>query len=112
MFLCDTFNCKKPVGYPALFDHCHLNGLKWSNVLSAVGHDIDMKPTVLMLLKALELPDDMSLAAMEDMDGRLICLCGHPDFRKPLTFSSMVSFPCLLRTSFLKDIRRDRSATY
>jgi hypothetical protein len=54
-----------------------------------------------MVLKALDLPDDTSLTAMEAMDGRLICLCGHPDFLKPLTFTSLVNLPLLHSALFL-----------
>ena len=90
LFVCDQYGCKKPVGYRVLFDHSHLNGLKWSSVIASIQHEAAIKPTVMMVLKALDLPDDTSLTAMEAMDGRLTCLCGHPDFLNPLTFTSLV----------------------
>jgi hypothetical protein len=90
LFRCDTDDCKDLFGHTTIFDHCHFRSMKWVHILPRLQHEAEADPVVRMVLKALKLPEDTSLAAVEQLNGRLMCLCGHPDFRKPITFGLLV----------------------
>lgn len=90
LFTCQYDRCNEPIGYPGIFSHIHLNGLTWSRIIDLLLYEDAVEPTVEMVLKVLGLPEDTSLAAMEELDGRLMCLCGHPRFREPMSFKSLV----------------------
>jgi len=44
----------------------------------------------ILLLKALGLPEDTPATALADLNKRLTCRCGHPDYRKPLDFGTLI----------------------
>lgn len=93
-------HCKELVGYPAMFSHGHMCGLGWSHVAGKLQYEQAVESTVDMVLKVLELPEHTSLADTEELDGRLMCLCGHPKFREPMTFRSLVRFQASYIASF------------
>jgi hypothetical protein len=90
LFTCTNYGCQELIGYPAIFTHIHMRNLMWSQVAGRLYHETEVKHTVNMVLEILRLPGDTSLTAMEELDGRLVCLCGHPNFRKSMTFKSLV----------------------
>jgi hypothetical protein len=90
LFRCDLPECRDLFGYSAIFGHRHFRHLKWVFVFRALQHLDEAGPVVKMILRALNLPEDTSLAAMEQLNSRFMCLCGHPKFQKPMTFDSLV----------------------
>jgi hypothetical protein len=53
------------------------------------------KSTAMLLLKALGLPEDTCTSA--GLKGRCVCLCGHPNFGKPMDFGTLVGLHSLSR---------------
>jgi hypothetical protein len=96
LFTCSMRVCNELIGYPAIFRHAHMWDLMWSHVAARLYHEPRIEHTVNMVLQLLQLPGDTSLAAMEGLDGRLVCLCGHPKFRKTMAFGSLVRPHALL----------------
>jgi hypothetical protein len=47
--------------------------------------------TALGVLKALGLPADMEGKRVGELDGRLVCTCGRPEYRDPMSFTRLVS---------------------
>ena len=90
LFRCDTYGCKELFGHAAIFNHHHFRNMRWVHILPRLQYEVAAEPVVYAVLKALRLPEDTPLAVVEQLNGQLVCLCGHPDFRKPLTFRSLV----------------------
>jgi len=90
LFRCGTYGCKDLFGHAAIFDHRHFHNRKWVDILSRLQCEAGTELVVAAVLKNLNLPEDTSLAAMEQLNGRLICLCGH---RNSTTFGELV---CLI----------------
>jgi len=95
MFGCSGFwhSCKTLLPYPDIFEHQHVKELVTFSptTLLRLQPGANVGPTAGLLLNALGLPEDTSVAALDDVNGRLICNCGHPDFRKPMDFGALVS---------------------
>lgn len=90
---CRIFDCRTLLPYPDIFEHAHVkelttfSGRIWN--LQPAG--LDIKSTIVVLLKALGLPEYAPATAIDDLNGRLVCLCGHPRYRKPMDFGALVS---------------------
>lgn len=95
LFRCDK--CYSNLfGHAAIFDHLHFRGKKWVDILPWLRHEAGTELVVTTVLRALKLPEDTPLAAMEQLNGRLMCLCGHPDFQNPTTFGDLVCLVLML----------------
>lgn len=107
LFTCRSSRCYELIGYPAIFRHIHMRDLIWPHIRGGLYHEPEIEHTVNRVLKLLQLPGDTSLAAMERFDGCLVCLCGHPKFRKTMTFTSLVRSyaPLLSQARFYRDTR-------
>lgn len=90
LFTCNLRNSEELIGYSTILRHMHMHNLTWSYVSVRIYHEPQIEHTVNMVLKLLRLPGDTTLSAMEKLDERLVCLCGHPEFRINMTFGSLV----------------------
>lgn len=102
--------CDAGLTYPTMFEHYHFRkihfpsnlAVRWSRMQAMLILDYELQSTAKLVLNDLALPDDTPHAALESLSRRFICLCGHPDFQKPMSFASLVSFITLIsRTSTL-----------
>jgi hypothetical protein len=93
IFKCCSSWCKTLLPYPAIFEHDHVKGFGTVSplALARLLPGANIKRTAALLLKALELSEDTSIAALDDLNGRLICQCENPTSRKPTDFYSLVS---------------------
>jgi len=85
--------CKTLLPYPDIFEHHHVKEFTAFSpaILFRLQPRANVEPTAVLLLNALGLPEDTSVAALDDVNGQLICNCGHPAFRKPIDFGTLVS---------------------
>jgi len=95
LFRCPgSWTCKALLPYPDIFFHQHVRDTLKTFVsygLSRLRPPIKVTPTAIQILKALGLPEDTPAIALNDLNGRFMCLCGHPDFQKPVDFGKIVS---------------------
>jgi hypothetical protein len=98
LFRCPAWNCRTLIGFPAIFAHEHVKeyNTRWPILRDRMRPDKDVGPTVLEVLKILGIHDGTPVAALEDLDGRFVCMCGHPKFQAPMTFGSLVRSICNL----------------
>lgn len=95
LFRFDRYNPKGLVaGVPGILENQQLENMPWALKCGRLYGDVKVKPTVEMILRVLGLPEDTSLATMRALDGRFLCLCGHPEHREPMSFTSLVSLAC------------------
>jgi hypothetical protein len=92
LFSCPTWRCNKLIGFPAIFAHEHVQKVEshWHVVQHAMKPDSTVGPTVSEVLKIFGIPKGTHVAALEELNGRCVCLCGHPEFRAPMDFGSLV----------------------
>jgi hypothetical protein len=92
LFKCGSWYCKAILPYPDIFEHEHFKEVATlsSYALARLNTEPKVKSTAIMLLKALGLPEDTPATALVDLDRRLTCLCGHPNYSKPLDFGTLV----------------------
>jgi hypothetical protein len=90
LFNCCYNYCKQLNSYPALLHHSYAdhNDLDWSK--GRYRYDDRIPSVVSMVLRAVGLPQTTTRADLDKLDGRFVCLCGHPKYRKPLTFVKLV----------------------
>ncbi|KIM79363.1 hypothetical protein PILCRDRAFT_823618 [Piloderma croceum F 1598] len=91
LFRCsDSWYCKTLLPYPDIFEHHHVkDSTPFSPAaLLRLQPGANVESTAVLLLNALGLPEDTSVTALDDV--RLICNCGHPDFRKPMDFGTLI----------------------
>jgi hypothetical protein len=93
LFKCSNSWCKTFLPYPDIFEHEHVQEFMGFSpaALFRLQPNANVEPTAVLLLNALGLPVDTSVAALNDMNGRLICNCGHPTYRNPMDFGTLVS---------------------
>lgn len=65
-------------------------------VMSGMFCEPEIKRIALLLLGKLGLNEDTTHAEMKKWDRRLLCLCGHPDFLRPMGFTDLVKSLALL----------------
>lgn len=87
---CNNYECEERLTYPACLTHSHISDYKWSIALSRLRRDEPTESTFKLLLDHLKLPEDASHAEVEALNGRLVCLCGNPKIRNPMSFWEMV----------------------
>jgi hypothetical protein len=93
LFKCTVFwHCKTLLPYPEIFEHQHVKALETIHpfMLSRLQPTAKVKPIAILLLKTLGLPEDTPATALVDLNRRLICSCGHPDYCKPVDFGTLV----------------------
>lgn len=78
-------------GLPGILRHQCIANRRWTFICTQLYREAAVKPTVEMILKVLELPEDTSLVTVQALDGRFLCLCGHPEHKEPMSFTSLVS---------------------
>ena len=90
LFQCDTSNCHILLPYPDIFDHEHVRELPSFSfmTLSRLQPEPTVVPIAVQLLKALGLPKNTPAAALDSL---LMCFCGHPRYRWPVDFGTLVS---------------------
>jgi hypothetical protein len=98
LFLCGV--CSSPytgahqryLGYDQILDHYHQHHpfLPWK---PKVKYQPRASQTAALLLKALDLPSSVPQEDVDALDGRLVCLCGHPGYRDTMSFENLVSSP-------------------
>jgi hypothetical protein len=96
---CGVSGCKNLLTFPAILQEEHVtpyhnfdfHDRKWSDLLSRLKHEPEVFRTVSVVLKTLELPDDTCLTAFDAFDRKFMCLCGNPQYQKPMDFQSLVS---------------------
>jgi hypothetical protein len=95
LFRCPgSWSCKVLLPYPDIFFHDHVApqlGTFVSYSLSRLRPIPAVKPMAIQILKALDLAEDTPASALNDLNGRFVCLCGHPNFLKPMDFGSLVN---------------------
>jgi hypothetical protein len=102
LFKCGgSWHCKALLPYPDIFEHEHLKELATisSFALGRLPSGVKVQHMAALLLKALGIPEDTSATTLAELKGRFLCLCGHPDFRKPMDFGTLVSWPVALKVS-------------
>jgi hypothetical protein len=95
---CDVTGCQELLAFPVILRHDHVTPAisflaqyqRWSVSLSRLRHEPEVCRVALWVLEFLGLSDDTPLAALNEFDGRLVCLCGNPKFQKPMSFQSLV----------------------
>jgi len=92
LFRCGLWSCKTLLPYPDIFEHDHIKELKTitPSALGRMRPETTVKLMAILLLKTLGLPEDAPATALVDPNMRLKCLCGHPNYRKPTDFGTMV----------------------
>ncbi|KIM71320.1 hypothetical protein PILCRDRAFT_757017 [Piloderma croceum F 1598] len=92
LFYCPTWNCGQLFGFPAIFAHSHVKGasLAWDALKHLIKHAGEAGSIVLQVLKIFGLAKDTHSASLNELDGRCVCLCGHPKFRAPMDFIPLV----------------------
>lgn len=98
LFYCPIWSCKRLFGFPAIFGHSHVRNIPWEVLKHQIKHAGEVGPIVLQVLKIFGLAKDTYL---DDLDGRCVCLCGHPMFRAPMDFISLVRPTFVLVSVFL-----------
>lgn len=85
--------CKMLLPYPDIFEHEHVKELVTISpyTLRRLQPQPIVKSTAILLLKALGLLEDAPASILAELKGRCMCLCGHPDFSKPMDFCTLVS---------------------
>ena len=101
VFQCKNDLCGHPsarsFNYPDILSHITQSSLQFSWSRDWVECDPGVMKIIFLMLKNLNLPVDTSRSAIQDLDGKLICLCGHPDHLKPTSFHKLVSTLLVLR---------------
>jgi hypothetical protein len=102
IFSCCYNYCKQLHSYPAILHHSYVDhGVsEWKT--GKHGYSAQIPAAVSMVLTAVGLPPTTTRADLDNVDGRFVCLCGHPKYRKPLTFVKLVRK--LLHLSLSKSI--------
>jgi hypothetical protein len=92
LFRC-PYACRSLLPFSALFTHNHVknSSYSWSQLKHRVRPNM-VTQTVLAVLNIFGVPENATVTALGGLDGKCVCLCGHPDFRTPMTFSSLVRF--------------------
>jgi hypothetical protein len=92
LFYCPSWSCRQLVGFPAIFAHKHVKeaGLSWEELKLRIKPAGEVGSIVLQVLNFFGIAKDMHVASLKDLDGRCVCLCGHPKFRAPMDFISLV----------------------
>jgi hypothetical protein len=92
LFRCGSWYCKTLLPYPDIFEHDHIKELTTitPSKLGRMRPETTVKLMANLLLKTLGLPEDAPATALFDPNMRLKCLCGHPNYRKPTDFGTMV----------------------
>jgi len=99
---CGAVGCQNLLTFPAIlqeehvtpYRHFSFHDRKWADLLSRLRYEPEVLRAASHVLKALGLPNNTQLAALDGIGRRLLCLCGNPQFRRPLDFRSLVS--CIL----------------
>jgi len=115
---CGVTDCQNLFTFPTILEEEHVTPYryfnfydrKWSHLLSRLQHEPEVFHCVSLVLKTLRLPKDTPLAAFDEFDRKLVCLCGNPKFQKPMDFRSLVSLGFLIVDTSFDNIAR-RSAT-
>jgi hypothetical protein len=96
---CGVTGCQNLYNFPAILEEEHVtpyrsfefDDRKWSDLLSRLKHEPEVFRCASLVLKTLGWPEDTHLAAFDECNMKLICLCGNPKFRQPMDFRSLVS---------------------
>jgi len=95
---CCPWGCRALIGFPAILAHEHIKDItaEWPSVRNRLKPPTEMGPTVLQALEVFGISKDIPVTALQDLDGRCVCLCGHPKFRAPMDFGFLVRLNCNL----------------
>jgi hypothetical protein len=96
---CGVTGCQNLHTFPEILEEEHVTPYryldfpdrKWSDLLSRLKHEPEVFRCASLILKTLEWPEDTHLAALDECNIKLICLCGNPKFQQPMDFRSLVS---------------------
>lgn len=94
VFVCSSSEytlCNAVLTYPTLLSHEHLVGLPLKRAMAMLSRTPEVEAATAVLLKTLGLPEDASRKTLDEMNGRLQCLCGHPKSSKPMDANELVS---------------------
>jgi len=105
LFKCFSWTCDTFLPYPAIFEHEHVKQYRCaSSILDRLKSEASVRPTAILLLKHLGFPEDTLATDLDDLNGRLACLCGHPDYQKPVDFGAMVSSQIPVETIIFRNL--------
>lgn len=88
------YDCHAVLSYPDMFLHKHVAGLPLTSATRMLMRNTAVEAAAQVLLKTLGLPEDAPRKTLDEMNGRLQCLCGHPKFRKPTSANELASTVC------------------
>jgi hypothetical protein len=87
-----TCFCRKLLGYSTLMDHARSHA-RCTPLLDMLHCESLVPAVVSQVMNVICLPDCTTLRDLEKLGEKFICACGHPAFRKPVTFIDLVRLP-------------------
>ncbi|KIM85611.1 hypothetical protein PILCRDRAFT_339443 [Piloderma croceum F 1598] len=94
---CGVTGCQNLYTFPEILEEEHVTPYryrnfrdrKWPDLLSRLKHEPEVFRCASLVLKTLGWPEDTHLAAFDECNIKLICLCGNPKFQQPMDFRSL-----------------------
>ncbi|KAF7986734.1 hypothetical protein HWV62_20294 [Athelia sp. TMB] len=92
LFICESWTgCGKVLGgVAAIATHQDFDGMRWSTICATLRGVPEAKSAVTTVLKAVGLPEDTCLETVQDLGDTFLCLCGNPEHRDPMSFTSLM----------------------